>query len=196
MPPTRRVVNRGPAAAAENRAAILGAARQLFADRGFLVPLSAIAHEAHVGQGVLYRHFPTRFDLAFAVFEDNFVELERAAASGGPDAFDRLWRTLLDLTIREAAFVEMLVEARRSHPDYDGADRLRALVERTLLEAKAAGRIAEAVSADEVLLAWRMAFGVVITAPSDPAARADVARLEAFFRTRGEAPPTGGEPRG
>ncbi len=82
----------------------MAAARRLFAERGFLVPLSAIARDAHVGQGVLYRHFPTRFDLAFAVFEDNFVELERAAASGGPEAFDQLWRTLLELTIREAAF--------------------------------------------------------------------------------------------
>ncbi len=161
----------------------MAAARRLFAERGFLVPLSAIARDAHVGQGVLYRHFPTRFDLAFAVFEDNFVELERAAASGGPEAFDQLWRTLLELTIREAAFVEMLVEARQLKPDYDGADRLHALVDRTLSAAKAADRVAADVSAEDVLLAWRMVFGVVITAPSDAAARTDVALLEAFLRT-------------
>ena len=190
MPPARRVVNRGPAAASENRAAILTAAQRLFADRGFLVPLSAIAREAGVGQGVLYRHFPTRFDLAFAVFEDNFVELERIAASDGPDAFDRLWRALLEQTIREAAFVEMLVEARQSQPDYDGADRLYALVQRTLPEAVAAGRIPAEVDAADVLLGWRMVFGVVITAPSAAAARSDVARLQAFFQARGDdAPP-------
>ncbi len=48
------------------------------AARGHRVPLNAIAREGRVGQGVLYRHFPTRLDLAFAVFEENSAELERA----------------------------------------------------------------------------------------------------------------------
>jgi len=181
MPPARRAVNRGPAAAPENRAAILAAARRLFSDRGFLVPLTAIAQEAGVGQGVLYRHFPTRFDLAFAVFDDNFVELEDAAATGGPDAFGALWAVLLEQTVREAAFVEMVVEARRSQPSYDGDDRLRALIARTLPDAQAAGRVPAGVSVDEVILAWRMVFGVVATAESASTARADVARAVAFF---------------
>jgi AcrR family transcriptional regulator len=184
MPSVRRTVNRGPAAAPENRAAILAAARRLFAERGFLVPLTTIAKEAGVGQGVLYRHFPTRFDLAFAVFEDNFAELERAAASGGPDAFGALWATLLEQTVREAAFVEMVVEARRSQPHYDGDDRLRALIARSLPEARTAGRVPADVTVDDVLLAWRMIFGVVATADSAPTARADVARAVAFFVLR------------
>lgn len=181
MPPARRAVNRGPAAAPENRTAILEAARRLFAERGFLVPLSTIAKEAGVGQGVLYRHFPTRFELAFAVFEDNFVELDRAASTGGPDAFGALWAVLLEQTVREAAFVEMVVEARRSQPAYDGDDRLRALIERTLPEARAAGRVPVGTQIEDVLLAWRMVFGVVATAESADRARADVARVVAFF---------------
>lgn len=187
MPPVRRAVNRGPAAATENRAAILDAARRLFADRGFLVPLNAIAKEAGVGQGVLYRHFPTRFELAFAVFEDNFVELENAAADG-PDGFGALWSVLLEQTVRESAFVEMVLEARRLHPAYDGDDRLRVLVARTLPAARAAGRVPAGVTVDDVLLAWRMVFGVVVTAPTAQTARADVARAVSFLAPEAWAP--------
>src|SRR6056297_2610919 len=97
--------NRGPAAAADNRAALLDAARRLFAEQGYRVPLSAIAREAGVGQGSLYRHFPRRIDLALAVFEDNLAELEVLAASDtGPRGFHPLWQRLLELTIRSTAF--------------------------------------------------------------------------------------------
>lgn len=168
MPPSTSRVNRGPAAAAENRRALLGAARALFADHGYRVPLSAIANAAGVGQGVLYRHFPTRLDLALAVFEANFVELEALAADPGPDAFPRLWARVLDLTVESSAFVEMVVDARRSLPDYDGRDRLRRYVEVTLARSQAAGVVNAALTVDDVLLAWRMAFGVVVTA-TDPA---------------------------
>ena len=117
MPPARRASNRGPAAAPENRRAILDAARRLFAERGYHAPLSAIAKEAGVGQGVLYRHFPTRLDLAFAVFEE---QLRRARGHsrppGRPDAFGALWARLLEQTVEEAAFVEMVVEARPTCP--------------------------------------------------------------------------------
>ena len=76
--PTGRV-NRGPAAAAGNRRAILAAARRLFAAHGYNVPLHTIAQEAGTGQGTLYRHFPTRLDLALAVFETHFAELTAIA---------------------------------------------------------------------------------------------------------------------
>ena len=84
MPAHHRRINRGPAAAAENRHAVLAAARELFAERGYEVPMQAIAKRAGVGQGVLYRHFPKRLDLALAVFEENFVRLETAGAEVGP----------------------------------------------------------------------------------------------------------------
>src|SRR3954447_20413240 len=107
-------VNRGPAAAIDNRRAILQGARRVMAERGYHVPLSAIARDAGVGQGVLYRHFSTRLDLAFAVFEENFRELEALAGEPGPDAFGRLWDRVVDLTVDSAAFVEMVVDARRT----------------------------------------------------------------------------------
>lgn len=160
--------NRGPAAAAENRLAVLASARRLFAVRGYHVPLSAIARDAGVGQAVLYRHFPTRLDLAFAVFEENFVELEAIVVDPGPQTLQRLWRRLVDLTVETSAFVEMAVDARRTMPDYEGAGRLRALVEAALPPARAAEVVSADLTVDDVLVAHRMVYGVVLTTP-DPA---------------------------
>jgi AcrR family transcriptional regulator len=176
MTPSPGRVNRGPAAAAENRRALLKAARRLFAAEGYGVALSAIAHAAGVGQGVLYRHFPTRLDLAFAVFEEHFVQLQRIASTPGPDAFGLLWTQMLDFTVEESAFVEMVVDARRHVPEYGGSDRIRRLVDLTLSRAQQAGAADPDLTVDDVLLAWRMAFGVVVTATDATDLRAVVDR--------------------
>lgn len=170
--------NRGPAAAAANRAAILAAARRLFGAQGYLVPLSAIAREAGVGQGVLYRHFRGRLDLAFAVFEDNLTELRTIARAPDADAFVRLWRTLLDQTVREAAFVEMVLETRHTGHTYDGAARLHSYLADTLPRARDAGLVAPEVTVESALLAWRMAFGLVVTCENADQARADLAAAQ------------------
>ncbi|MDT0328429.1 TetR/AcrR family transcriptional regulator [Nocardiopsis lambiniae] len=176
MPSSRTRHNRGPAAASDNRAAVLAAARSLFADQGYQVPLNAIARAAGVGQGVLYRHFPTRLDLAFAVFEENFAELEALAADSGPEGFGRLWRRLVEMTVAEAAFVEMVVDARRALPDYDGPRRLAALLEEPLRRAREAGSAPATADPRDVLTAVRMVYGVTVTEPDRDHTRAAVER--------------------
>jgi AcrR family transcriptional regulator len=185
MTTSARRVNRGPAAAAENRAAILAAARRLFADRGYGVPLSAVAQAAGVGQGVLYRHFPTRLQLAFAVFDEHFTEFDAIAAEPGPEAFGRLWERVLDLTVTDSAFLEMLIHARRTMPDYDGRDRIHALLGATLARAQDAGTVDAALTVEDVMLAWRMAFGVVVTASDTTDLRALVDRALTLRPVRG-----------
>lgn len=177
MPTPVTRVNRGPAIAPQNRAAILTAARSLFASRGLHVPLNAIAREAGVGQGVLYRHFPSRLDLAFAVFEDNLRDLATVAALDRPDAFLRLWQLLLEQTVREAAFVELVVERGRTEADYDGGARLHEMIESSLPRARAAGLVGSEVDADAVELAWRMAFGIVATAADAQQAYGDLRQV-------------------
>lgn len=156
--------NRGPAAAAENRRAILEAARRVFTERGFHVPLSAVAREAGVGQGVLYRHFPNRLDLAFAVFDTHWAEFEEMAADPDPRTFERMWTRLVDLTIEEAAFIEMVVEAGRSLPHYDGAERMRSLLKEPLRRAVDAGLADPRLTVEDVMLGQSMAYGIVATA--------------------------------
>jgi AcrR family transcriptional regulator len=64
--------------AASNRARIIAAARAAIADEGD-VRLNAIARQAGVGQGTLYRHFPTREDLLAEVYREDVDALVAAA---------------------------------------------------------------------------------------------------------------------
>jgi AcrR family transcriptional regulator len=64
--------------AAGNRARIIQAARAAVAGGGE-VKLNAIARQAGVGQGTLYRHFPTREDLLAEVYREDVGELVAAA---------------------------------------------------------------------------------------------------------------------
>ncbi|MEQ6900526.1 helix-turn-helix domain-containing protein [Nocardioides sp. YIM 152588] len=163
MPHSVAKINRGPAAAAENRRAILAAARTVFAERGYHAPLSAVAKAAGVGQGVLYRHFPTRLQLAFAVFDEHWADYEALSSDPDPQAFARLWTLVVDRTIENVAFVEMVLDARRTHPDYDGAERFRDLVGPPLERALAAGLVDERLTVDDVMLAQQMVYGVVVS---------------------------------
>jgi AcrR family transcriptional regulator len=64
--------------AADNRARIIRAARAVIANADE-IKLNAIAKEAGVGQGTLYRHFPTREDLLAEVYREDVDELVAAA---------------------------------------------------------------------------------------------------------------------
>ena len=66
--------------AAENRDRILAAARAELAGNAD-VRLNAIAQRAGVGQGTLYRHFPTREDLLAEVYRADVDELVAAATA-------------------------------------------------------------------------------------------------------------------
>jgi AcrR family transcriptional regulator len=64
--------------AADNRARIIAAARAAIANADE-VKLNAIARQAGVGQGTLYRHFPTREDLLAEVYREDVEALVAAA---------------------------------------------------------------------------------------------------------------------
>jgi len=169
--------NRGPAAAADNRAALLVAARRLFAEQGYRVPLSAIARQAGVGQGSLYRHFPRRLDLALAVFDDNLTELEALASrEREPCGFHPLWQRLLELTVGSTAFIEVVLDAREEVAGTGLPERLRRLLADPLARAHAAGEVDAGLTVDDLALLLRMAHGVLISEPDPAEARAAVRR--------------------
>jgi AcrR family transcriptional regulator len=81
--------------ARRNRDKLVAVAKAAFAASGGAVALEAIARQAGVGIGTLYRHFPTREALVEAVYA---AELEDVVASGAelagtlpPDAALRAW---------------------------------------------------------------------------------------------------------
>jgi AcrR family transcriptional regulator len=86
--------------AARNFDAILAAARSLSAEQGTDVLLADVARRAGVGAATLYRHFPTRDDLAEAVYVTEVDSLcrygEELAATHEP------WEALTEW-IRRAA---------------------------------------------------------------------------------------------
>ncbi|MFI6310067.1 TetR/AcrR family transcriptional regulator [Nocardia fusca] len=79
-----------------NRAALLEAAQRQFLKFGVGTSLEAVAKEAGVGPGTLYRHFPNREALLAAVLQSRSEELEtrRADIAQLDDAMERLRRWL------------------------------------------------------------------------------------------------------
>ena len=71
--------------AARNRAALVEAARALFAEQGLDAPLDEIARRAGTGNATLYRRFPTRGDLVAAVFAERMAEHLAAVEAGLAD---------------------------------------------------------------------------------------------------------------
>ena len=66
--------------AKRNYELLVTAARKVFDQEGGGASMEAIAREAGVGIGTLYRHFPKRIDVVEAVYVDDVDELETVAA--------------------------------------------------------------------------------------------------------------------
>lgn len=172
--------NRGPAAAAANRDAILQSARQLFAERGLDVPFSAIAQEAEVSQGVLYRHFRSRVDLALAVFEENVATIIRASNMHvhPEDRFHAAWKQMVDLTVSHVAFIETVAESALDPRIEDLSEEIRVFLRPVLAEAQASGAAPADITLETLFVALRASYGLVKTHPiSEGSARDEVEGL-------------------
>lgn len=79
--------------ARKNRDALIRVARQHLSSRGVTTSLEAIAQEAGVGVGTLYRHFPDRDQLLVAALKAQGAELHETAGriratESGPDRLE------------------------------------------------------------------------------------------------------------
>ena len=168
-------VNRGPAAATGNRAALLATARRLFAEQGYAVPLALVAREAGVGQGSLYRHFPTREDLAAAVVEETMTTLAGLVREHpGGDGFALVWRAVVDDLVDSVGFLDAALGPRGEIGGHVPAAELRALLAAPLAQAQAAGQVSADLDVDAVMLVLTMIHGAVHR-DADRATRRDTA---------------------
>lgn len=119
--------------AARNRAALLDAARRLIARDGVdAVTMAAVAAEAGVGKGTVFRRFSSRQGLMAAVLDHSEAAWQAAVLSGPPplgpgaEPMDRLvafGRSRLETTVLH---VDLIRQASgggggRSHPAYSFA---------------------------------------------------------------------------
>lgn len=93
--------------AARNREKVLVAARELFAELGFDVPLDEIAARAGVGPGTVYRHFPTKQALFQAVTEARVAAMIASAGEPAEDAGQALFGFLAKMADEAAAKRDM-----------------------------------------------------------------------------------------
>ena len=143
--------------AARNRAKVLDAARQAFADEGRDADIASIARRASVGVGTVYRHFPTKEALIEALIEDHFgrlavVGLECERSLEDPwEAFEQMmWRTAR-LTAEDHGMCQVLAEQSPAAVETarHGCD-LHGMATRLVEAARASGQMRADATGDDV----------------------------------------------
>src|SRR6266581_4234452 len=171
----RRAPRRLRADAERNRAAILAAAREVFAEQGLEAPLEEIAARAGVGIATLYRRFPAREQLVAAALVEKITQYAEAAeqALAVPDpwaGFVSFVDRICELQAGDRGLSDLLSMAL---PADEQAEQLRRLANDHVIElverAKAAGQLREDfVGEDLLLLLIANAAVVHVTRPDAP----------------------------
>ncbi len=159
--PSRKPSRRTRADALRNRERVLEAAKIVFAAGGAEASLEAVAREAAVGAGTLYRHFPTREALYEAVYRREVEQLaglaEQLIAEGVPpaDALRRWLRANVEFVATKKGMSAALALAAHRPPElaaYSSA-RLAEAVGTLLTRAASAGEIRAGISPEDLLRA-------------------------------------------
>jgi AcrR family transcriptional regulator len=108
--------------AQRNHDRLVVAAREVFALQGSDASMEAIALQAGVGAGTLYRHFPRRIDLVEAVYRTDVEELllaaEKAVANYAPwEALVNWLDSFLRYSLGKRVFLTELRESFEKNPE-------------------------------------------------------------------------------
>ncbi|GAA2528881.1 TetR/AcrR family transcriptional regulator [Winogradskya humida] len=182
--------------AERNRARVLAAAREIFAEQGLQAPMSEVARRAGVGAATMFRRFPTKEDLVTAVFASKMTAYADAVdeALNDPDpwrGFCAYVEKVCEMQAADRGFADVLTvtfpmakafEAERNRAGAGFAD--------LIARAKAAGRLrADFVHQDLVMVL--MANAGVVSATTEAAQdtwRRLVAYLVQSFAAEAAAP--------
>ena len=139
---------------------LLGVAARAFARDGADASLKAIAAEAGVGIGTLYRRFPTRDDLIEATYRNETARLCESAArllqDRAPlDALREWMERFADYMLAKQGMADALptILATREGLRLHSRQALGEAMETLLAAGIAAGRLRADVAADDVLMA-------------------------------------------
>jgi len=157
----------------QNRERLIAVAAAIFSRDGAQVSLKSIAHQAGVGIGTLYRHFPTREALVDAVYRAETDRLCAAApqllARMGPvDALREWGLQFLDYLNTKEGMAEVLHSILIDHEDLKLQTRARiAAATRQLLRAgQEAGELRADLDPADVSLALA-GFALILERRSD-----------------------------
>ena len=145
--------------ARRNLERVLDAATEVFAASGPDASIDEIARLAGVGHGTVFRRFPTKDDLMFAVIErqvDELCEYARealAADDPGQAFFDFVWR-VAELNMSTPGLHRCVVHCG----DKPGAAELEQLADRVVARAQRAGVVRRDVKAQDVRVLVRSAL--------------------------------------
>ena len=147
--------------ALRNEQALLDAAASAFVTSGVDVPVRAIAAEAGVGVGTIYRHFPTRADLIVAVYRHQVEACAEAgpallASSSTPHAALAAWISLfVDFLVTKHGLARAMQSDKAAFDTLHAyfLDRLVPVCARLLDAAAAAGEVSPDTDAFELMFA-------------------------------------------
>jgi AcrR family transcriptional regulator len=166
--------------AQRNRDRLLAAAVRAFFNDGPDVTLDAIAKDAGVGIGTLYRHFPTREALIEAAYRNELTKLCDAAAellrTLPPDEATRAWMDhFVDYMTTKRGMADALrvVIASGGDPYAESRDRLIAAITMLLHAGAAAGTVRSDIEPVDVLAS----LGGVSLAAGAPEQRDQASRM-------------------
>lgn len=166
--------------AQRNRERLLDAAVRAFSEAGPGVTLDAIAKDAGVGIGTLYRHFPTREALIEAAYRNELARLCDGVAdllrTMPPDVAMRTWmERFVDYMTTKRGMADALraVIASGGNPYAQSRDRLLAAFTTLLHAGVTAGTVRSDIEPGDVLVGMS---GVSLAA-GEPAQRDQAGRL-------------------
>jgi AcrR family transcriptional regulator len=158
--------------ARDNRERILAAAGAVFAAEGLNVPMREIARRAGVAPATLYRHFPTKGELATAAFTDQLSACEAIVDEGldDPDpwhGFSRMVERLCALHARDRGFTAAFMSAFPEAVDFTaGRDHALASAAELARRAQAAGRLRPDFVLDDLIIVLMANNGIHATSPA------------------------------
>jgi AcrR family transcriptional regulator len=195
MPSTTPTPRQLRSDAERNRARIVAAARDMFAEHGIDVAMAEIARHAGVSNGTLYNRFPTRQDLIEAVFIDRLETLAALAqrAISDPDpwqGFVSYLTGMCELQADDSGFNEVAARGLNSPAAQPLRDKAAAALSQLFADAKSSGDLRADVTVDDlVFVIWGISRTVEMTNDHTPDTwRRHLALLIDGFRATGAHP--------
>jgi AcrR family transcriptional regulator len=170
-----------------NRERLVAAAREAFASQGPEVSLDDIARRAGVGSTTLYRHFPDKDELVFAVLDGLIGSVrdnaDPAAADLDPlEAFRSMFTDSCDLSDAETeTFLRLATTSPRARAH--AQQLITALVKPVTMRLRKAGGLHPGITAEDIAMFIRMTV-----AADDHAGRAKAVQVLLAGLTNVSAP--------